>query len=465
MTTKDSAEHPSAWTADGVEEMLRRRAETGDVVVGDRCLYRPGQLVLSDRAVGLLEEELRALSGSVMDGHAWLDEIGLTLWRVDTSAEETLVATAARLQAVALARAEEPNRGRDVGDAAGNGRGEPGGDLGVLSEPITVSVNHVFLGQPHPQGGPAGPPSTTRATRQLESGPDGDDADIAVLDTGVPTAAQLLHWHGHLEETVRRDAGNPLFPDDLDTLYDAGHVLRHEAGHGTFIAGLVHLVAPDLLISPYAVLDPDGIGDDLGIAHAVRTVTSRPRSVPVINLSLGGYTFDDAPPAVLATVIDRMPRGTVVVAAAGNNGSPRPFWPAAMARVVGVAAVDDVGSVPRPTQWSNYGPWVDVCTLGAGLLSTYVLGPYPTGPSTSQDFTGPHPFARWSGTSFAAPLVAAEIARRVLEDAEMGAAPTGPLTADGAWRDLQSELVRLPSGRPVGLLYWPPVDPRAPRAQ
>jgi hypothetical protein len=92
-----------------------------------------------------------------------------------------------------------------------------------------------------------------------------------------------------------------------------------------------------------------------------------------------------------------------------------------------------------------------------------VPGTYETSTGVTETFDVPTPSARWSGTSFASPLVAAEIARRVREDADTGTLPSGPLTADQAWRDLQAELERVEADRAVGLEYWPPVDPRAPR--
>jgi len=429
------------------QRALDAAVERGEVVRGARALYRPGQLVLSDRAVQLLGEELSSIADADGEQGEWLARVGLQLWRTARGeGAAALVEVATRLQGLALTRAEEG------GDAGSIEAGDP---------PITVSLNHVLVGLPHPWGGPAGPPSATAAHRRLDPAAERAVPDIAVLDTGVPSHKLLSAWHPNLDAAIRRDPGNPVFHDDEDRLYPAGAapVLGAEAGHGTFIAGLVRRVAPDLVISPYAVLDPDGIGDDVWVARALLSVGTRPMAVPVINLSLGGYTFDDNPPAVTKAVLNQLPRTTVVVAAAGNDGIDRPWWPAAFADVVAVAAVDDADGVVAPTAWSNYGPWVDVCTVGLDLLSTYVEGTYPSGPT----FAGPHPFARWSGTSFAAPLVAAEIARRVREDAELGLAPTGPLTADEAWRQLAAELVPLPGSRDVGLLYWPPEDPREPR--
>jgi subtilisin family serine protease len=449
-----------------IEATLRRRLDAGDIVAGERCFYLPDQLILSDLAARVLEPdlaELQAVRVRDEDGrHGFLDELGLQLWRLVVDASgPNLAERAAELKGRALARLSATRRdGLRLRGAL-----EPGAATDDADEPVIVSLNHVLLGQPHPHGAAVEPPQRTGARRLLEPAPEGADADIAILDTGVPTPQQLAAWHPALEKSVRRDPANLRFPDDVDTLYEAGGApeLRALAGHGTFIAGLVHLVAPDLVISPYAVLDPDGIGNDIDVARAMLRVSSRPMSVPVVSLSLGGYTYDDAPPPALAHVVDRLPRTTVVVASAGNDGGDRPFFPAALGRVVAVAAFDDLGGVVRPVAWSNTGPWVDVCAPGVGLLSTYVAGTYEVEPGHVESFDEPDPSARWSGTSFASPLVAAEIARRVKEDADTGTWPSGPLTAEQAWRDLQAELEPLDADRRAGLVYWPPIDPRTPR--
>jgi hypothetical protein len=400
---------------DAFQRALDAAVERGEVVRGARALYRPGQLVLSDRAVQLLGEELSSIADADGEQGEWLGRVGLQLWRiVRGEGAASLVETATRLQGLALTRAEERRDGESTD------REDP---------PITVSLNHVLVGQPHPRGGPAGPPTATAAHRRLDPAAERAVPDIAVLDTGVPTHKLLSAWHPNLDAAIRRDPANPVFHDDEDRLYPAGApVLGAEAGHGTFIAGLVRRVAPDLVISPYAVLDPDGIGDDVWVARALLAVGTRPMAVPVISLSLGGYTFDDNPPVVTQAVLDRLPRTTVVVAAAGNDGIDRPWWPAAFADVVAVAAVDDADGVVAPTSWSNFGPWVDVCTLGQDLLSTYVEGTYPSGAT----FTGPHTFARWSGTSFAAPLVAGLIAAQMSNASASAADATATVLAQAA---------------------------------
>jgi subtilisin family serine protease len=107
-----------------------------------------------------------------------------------------------------------------------------------------------------------------------------------------------------------------------------------------------------------------------------------------------------------------------VVACAGNHASDRPFWPAALDGVIAVAAVDG----EERAWFSDFGPWVDACAPGVGITSCFVRfdGPLPRVRGIDpDDFTG---YATWSGTSFAAPVVAGAIAERAAADDISGAA-------------------------------------------
>ncbi|MGI9596141.1 MAG: S8 family serine peptidase, partial [Acidimicrobiales bacterium] len=112
--------------------------------------------------------------------------------------------------------------------------------------------------------------------------------------------------------------------------------------------------------------------------------------------------------------------GWLVVASAGNDASCRRTWPAALKDVVSVAAVGPHG----PAWFSNFGPWVDACAPGVDIVSQY---PKPDESLnalegcedlTAKDYdTG---WATWSGTSFAAPVVAARLATHLIKFAGAG---------------------------------------------
>lgn len=227
-----------------------------------------------------------------------------------------------------------------------------------------------------------------------------------------------------------------------------------EAGHGTFIAGLVHQRCPDARILSIRVVQPDGVVSEYDLLQAVNMLWLRQTLalregrrddlVDVISLSLGYYheqpsdaLFD---PLMLAPLRALGRLGVTVVASAGNDATSRPLYPAAFAPypggvieeptpaevpLVAVGATNPDGSIAL---FSNDGPWVRAYRPGAGLVSTMPTS-FDAGASASvqvvengqrratidpDNFRSG--FATWSGTSFAAPILAGDLAQCLNED-------------------------------------------------
>src|ERR1700674_4799323 len=155
-------------------------------------------------------------------------------------------------------------------------------------------------------------------------------------------------------------------------------------GHGTMTTGLVHLVAPKAKILPLKAFSSNGTGYLSNIIAALYYAVQHHSNV--VNMS-----FDlSSPSAGLSQAVSYANKaGVVLVAAAGNESTSSPVYPAAFnGSVVGIASTTDWDT---RSSFSNYGTsdaWI--AAPGEYVISTYPGGTY----------------ASASGTSFSSPLVA-----------------------------------------------------------
>lgn len=237
---------------------------------------------------------------------------------------------------------------------------------------------------------------------------------IAVIDSGIAAEIRADGW---LTEIDRRDGTTAETNiDPVDYLGDGADRLEFSAGHGTFVAGIIAQVCPTAQIIAYRAAPADGVGTELDVARAM--VRAAEEGAHVLNLSLGHQSERDEPSLPMTAAVARIrqiehERGDeiVIVAAAGNFGDDRPTWPAALPEVIAVGSVD---ADLKPSAWSSHGSWVDVTTVGRGVLSTYVQGRSYDEAGGIVDRFGESAFARWTGTSFAAPQVAGAVAQEMV---------------------------------------------------
>ena len=257
-----------------------------------------------------------------------------------------------------------------------------------------ISPNHVYIGEPLYAGGPG---DIVEAADKLTVVPEsyGSGVVVGVLDTG------LQSQHGWLQAFAHPPQATAGSVDVAD--FEGDGLLDAQAGHGTFIAGIVLQEAPGAQVIVSQVLSSKGLGTEDVI---VREIVEMSREVNILNLSFGGYTEDDLIPPPLADALAQVDPDVVVIAAAGNDGRTQPFFPAASKRVIAVGALDDDG---EPARFTNRGFWVDACAPGVRQHSAFLdfRGQLEADPGASVAFDG---FATWSGTSFAAPRVAGKLA-------------------------------------------------------
>jgi subtilase family protein len=224
---------------------------------------------------------------------------------------------------------------------------------------------------------------------------------IVVIDTGLARQSQLPDF-------LRRAPGLSTGGTDVPDV-NRDRWLDPVAGHGTFIAGIIERIAPGCAIEVIGVLGPQGEGRESAVVDAINYVAGRDIRPAFLNLSFGGYVWDRAP-MLSEAVLHAQRRGIVVVASAGNDGTCRPSFPAAIPGVVSVGAIGPDG----PAWFSNYGDWVRACAPGMDVVSSFFRSfNGPEVPSGGRDIDRFKAWATWSGTSFAAPAVIGALVREM----------------------------------------------------
>ncbi len=292
-----------------------------------------------------------------------------------------------------------------------------------------ASVAYVTPLRPVAKGLGGAEPTTVRDEYRLAQRAEADRVKVAIVDTGVTGEARTDGWLAGVADAAGPAAIDPLNVFPIEPKPD--EFLDFAAGHGSMVAGIVQQVAPDAAVSMFRAIDSDGVGSEVAVGQAmVRAV--RDHGAKIINLSLGVQTVDDQPLLAIEVALElihEIDPEVLVVAAAGNYGDTVPCFPAAQRRVVGVAALT---ASLAPADWTTRGHWVTCSTVGEGICSTYVVGKESEVLDPDPDeWHGPNPWAIWSGTSFAAPQIAGEVARRMQADRQTPRQALAALLATG----------------------------------
>jgi subtilisin family serine protease len=205
---------------------------------------------------------------------------------------------------------------------------------------------------------------------------------VALLDNGIaidhpeirPRVLTTSGW-----DFVSGDSSVLPAPDGIDNDLDGS--IDEALQHGTHVAGLISLAAPDAWLIPIRVMDEDGRATSFAIANGILWAVEQ--GADVINISLSSV---DSNGAVERAIADADARGVLVVVPTGNRGNGEVEFPCSLASPICVAAIDASGTKPS---WSNYGARVDLSAPGVPI-----------------SLFGSNDYARWGGTSFATPLVA-----------------------------------------------------------
>jgi subtilisin family serine protease len=183
---------------------------------------------------------------------------------------------------------------------------------------------------------------------------------IAIVDSGVEAA------HPDLEDAVL---------PGYDFVARTSHGTPFD-GHGTAVASVAAARAGNGIggvgacfrcsILPLQVVGPGGIALNTNTADAIDYAVDH--GAAVVNISLYG---PNSPPDLATAVARARAAGVLVVAAAGNDASDRPAFPAGMPGAISVGASTGAGQL---ADFSNRGRWVrfaapecaPIASLGGG---------------------------------------------------------------------------------------------------
>jgi len=263
----------------------------------------------------------------------------------------------------------------------------------------------------------------------------GRGVTVAVLDTGVAYERfRRFRRVPDLRHFVRGYdfVDGDRHPNDLN-------------GHGTHVSGTIAGstgnrvatagIAYRARIMPVRVLDADGAGDTLSISRGIRFAARR--GAKVINLSL---EFDSSVrasqiPDIVSALRYARRKGSLVVAAAGNQADTLVAYPARAKGVVAVAATTIRGC---QADYSNSGVDVDITAPGGGVdaVISDPQDPYSTqvcNPNAAGNFIFQQTFTSsvrrfglprgYEGTSMAAPHVSGTAAL-VIASKRLGRKPS-----------------------------------------
>lgn len=245
------------------------------------------------------------------------------------------------------------------------------------SQAFVDQSSQAFVDGSQPPGFYAQPSIANLRLTQAQAISKGQGVTVAVIDTGIDFTHPL--FAGRIAPEYYDFLDNDSNPTDEPD--------GSASGHGTFVAGLIALAAPQARIMPIRVFGSDGKATSFSIAKAIRY--ARDHGATVINMSFGLIEED----SFIKDAIGYVYTSTYMVASAGNDNLDFLHFPSVMqSKVCAVASTNDSD---RKAPFSNFNKNVCVSAPGVALYSAYPGGRW----------------AYWTGTSFSTALISAEVAQ------------------------------------------------------
>src|SRR5216684_545905 len=209
-------------------------------------------------------------------------------------------------------------------------------------------------------------------TRNLPGMPS-EFADLGQSTASIldQSTASILDQHTIL---ILNQSTASILDQSTASILDTRQVPR-TFGHGTMVAGIIHLVAPTAQIMPLKAFEADGTASLFEILRAIYYAVDH--GAKVINMS---FSTEQRSAEMERAINYAVRRGVVCVSSAGNNGARLRVYPAAFDNVLGVGSTSNLDA--RST-FSNFGDDVQLAAPGEGIITTYPGGHYAAAWGTS----------------------------------------------------------------------------------
>jgi hypothetical protein len=208
-----------------------------------------------------------------------------------------------------------------------------------------------------------------------------DQSTVAILDQSTVAILDSKQY------SLLLDQSTVAILDQSTAASLGGTPLPSHFGHGTMVAGLIHLVAPTASIMPLKAFRADGSANLSDIVRAIYYAVDN--GAKVINMS---FSTNTPSISLFRAMLYAETHNVICIASGGNAGVREVVFPAALPWSVGVGSTD---ALDQRSLFSDYGlPSVQTAAPGEALITTY----------PGNNYAGV-----W-GTSFSAALVSGTIA-------------------------------------------------------